>query len=273
MSSSSIIRAQGLLYSWISSYEKRSYALIRNACTELTSLMNLDLGKYPIRELFYPLLYSGVVDHIGNDYYSLTKPVAISFDGFSYLINCISVPNTGEKLPIGYSETLSISIPDNLDVLHMNSISILKSFPKISSVVESWPSSILDDEKLVYHDSMKKIGVADYDNGQTRFFSIPSKNFLKEIPPRFLNPDSYHIGICYERSINNKGNGFYIKHSKELFIKKFGMPILLYRALSIDGMAVKLFPSVVDDYYKFNNISPAVVKEVNRILCKSITYE
>ena len=41
----------------------------------------------------------------------------------------------------------------------------------------------------------------------------------------------------------------------------------------IDGLEKKMFPAEEKDVYVFYNISPKVVKELNRILCKSISYE
>lgn len=48
MSNSKINKAQGLLYSWMSSYEKRSYNLIREACGFLNESLNLGLGDRPV---------------------------------------------------------------------------------------------------------------------------------------------------------------------------------------------------------------------------------
>lgn len=273
MSKAGIIQAQKLLYVWISSYEKRSYTQIKDACTFLNVSHNLGLGERPVWDLFYPMLFSGVIDHIGKEYYSLTKPVALVFEDHAYLLNCDGIGRSSNKLPVGYSEVSIDTIPEGVSTLQMITISVLKSFPAVNSVIDTWETSVLDEEQLTYHDFRNRIGVAEYTNGHTRYFSIPEKNYLKEMPPRRLNPDAYSIGMSYERALNGLGNGRYNRATKELILRRFAFPVLLYRCLSIDGMSIKTFPTSSEDYYIFKNISTAVAKEINRILCKSIIYE
>lgn len=272
MSSSKTITAQGLLYSWMSSYEKRSYNLIREACGFLNESLKLGLGDRPIWDVFFPLVFSGVIDHVGNDYYSLTKPAALVFDGHAYLLNHEAKPNSVAGLPIGYREVSRGKIPDDITALRMNSLSVLKSFPSVDKVIDSWQTSVLDEDLLQYH-NRNRIGVADHSSGITRYFSIREKNYLKEMPARPFNPDAYSIGICYERSLTGEGNGRYDRQSRTLYLKRFAMPALLYRSLALDGMAAKEFPFAQGDCFVFRNISPRVVKELNRILCKSISHE
>ena len=272
MSNSKTIKAQGLLYSWISSYEKRSYNLIREACGFLNESLTLGLGDHPTWDVFFPLVFSGVIDYVGNDYYSLTKSVALSYDGHAYLLNYEAKPKAIAGLPIGYQEVSLDKIPSDIAVLRMNSVSVLKSFPSVDKVIDSWQTSVLDEDLLRYH-SRNHIGVADHSSGITRYFSIPEKNYLKEMPARPFNPDAYSIGICYERALTGEGNGRYDKASRMLYLKRFAMPTLLYRSLALDGMAVKEFPYVQGDFIVFSNISPRVEKELNRILCKSISHE
>ena len=273
MSKEGIIQAQKLLYVWISCYEKRSYTQIKDACAFLNVSHNLGLGERPVWDLFYPMLFSGVIDHIGKDYYSLTKPIALVFENHAYLLNCGGLGQSSNRLPVGYTEVSIDAIPEGVSILQMNTISALKSFPAINSVIDTWETSILDEEQLTYHDFKNRIGVAEYTNGHTRYFSIPEKNYLKEMPPRRLNPDAYSIGISYERALNGWGNGSYSRATKELTLRRFAFPVLLYRCLAIDGMSIKSFPTSTEDNYIFKNISPFVAKEINRILCKSIIYE
>ena len=60
---------------------------------------------------------------------------------------------------------------------------------------------------------------------------------------------------------------------KQLRVQSFAFPFVLYRALMLDGLAVQMFPNEEKGSFLFENISPSVVKELNRILCKSIRYE
>lgn len=273
MSNSKINKAQGLLYSWMSSYKKRSYNLIREACGFLNESLNLGLGDRPVWDLFFPMVFSGVIDHIGKDYYTLTKPVVLAFDNHAYLLNYNARPNSIAGLPIGYSEVDLDEVPEEIVTLRMNTISVLKSFPAVDKVVDSWQTSVLAEDLLNYHDYKNHVGVAEHNSGITRYFSIPDKNYLKEMPSRPENPDAYSIGIYYERALSGLGNGYYNRQSKMLYMRRFAMPMLLYRSLALDGMAIREFPSIKDDFYVFKNISHRVIKELNRILCKSIINE
>ena len=273
MSKAGIIKAQKLLYTWIGCYEKRSYTQIKEACAFLNSSYDLGLGDRPVWELFYPMLYSGVIDHVGKEYYSLTSPVALAFETHAYLLNCGEKGHSSSRIPIGYTEVASDAIPEGVPVLRMNTLSVLKSFPAVDDVVDTWQTSVLDEEQLTYHDTKARIGVAEYTNGHTLYFSVPGKNYLKEMPSRALNPDAFNIGTSFERVLNGRGNGRYDREKKELRVRRFAFPLLLYRSLSIDGMSVKAFPESSGEDFVFKNVSPATVKEVNRILCKSIAYE
>ena len=274
MSDNELYNAQYLLYCWISNFEKRKYAQIKEVCGYLNDAMNMDLGEYPWVGIFYPLLYSGVVDHVGNGYYSFTRPLAIDFDNHLLLINKPVVDKPDPKLPIGWRMVEKKDSVDFGEAIRLNSYSVLKSFPSIDKVVDSWDSSLQDVSELSYHDYRNKIGVAEYKkDGFVRYFSIPQKMYLKEIPSGEINPDAYRIGICLERALNGQGNGFYFKKTKQLVVNIFAFPILLYRALALDGMVEMKTPSIQDDNIIFWNISMQVAKETNRILCKSIVYE
>lgn len=266
-----IQQAQILLHQWIGNFEKRSYVQIKEACVFLNSSLELELGEHPVWELFHPLLLSGAVDHIGKEYYALTKPVALLFDSTGYLINMSGEMN--ENLPVGYSNVDICSIPKDIRPIRMNSLSVLKSFPSVDAVIDSWEKSYIDGALLSYHNYKNRIGVAEQTTGTVKFFSIPDKLYIKEIPSRAINPDAYNIAMTYERVLNGDGNGFYRKSEKELYMRKFAIPILIYRALALDGMAIKSFPTAVGDYFLFKNVSQSVVKEINRIFCKSVRYE
>lgn len=273
MSKEATHKAQYLLYCWINRFEKRSYSQIKEACDSLNASCELNLGERPTYDLFYPLLNFGVIDHIGKDYYALTKPIVIDFESHAYILNGPNYVFSNTNLPIGWQMVTNGIFPDGIDIIRINTLSVLKSFPSIDKVVDSWESSLQDKSKLSYHDFKNKVGVAECkEEGLIRYFSAPQKT-LKEIPPRSINPDAYHIGICMERSLNGLGNGFYDKRSQMLKVPNFAFPIMLYRALALDGMAKMSLPYVQDDYIVFEHLSFPVIKELNRILCKSISYE
>lgn len=274
MNNAATHKAQYLLYSWISNFKKRSYTQIKEACDSLNASAELIWGERPIQHLFYPLLNSGVIDHIGKDYYALTRPVVIDYGSHAYLLNDTRYIFTYSDLPVGWRLISNSIIPEEIERIQMNSLSVLKSFPSIDKVVDSWDSSLQDESELSYHDYQNKVGVAEYKkDGFTRYFSIPLKNYIKEIPSRSINPDAYRIGISLERCLNGEGNGVYNKKSKVLKVREFAFPIMLYRALALDGLEIMSLPSIRDNFIVFENIALPVVKELNRILCKSVRYE
>lgn len=274
MNNNASYKAQELLYNWISNFEKRSYSQIKEACNFLNMSLNLNLGEHPVALLLYPLLYTGVIDHVGRDYYALTQPVTIDFGSHIYAINSLTAPKTGENMPVGWSLLGKEQVPEQVAMLKMNTLSVLKSFPRIDNVIETWDASLQDITELSYHDFKHQVGVAEYrSEGRAQFFSIPDKSVLKEIPPREKNPDAYRIAICYERALTGQPNGVYNKKMKQLRVQSFAFPFVLYRALMLDGLAVQMFPNEEKGSFLFENISPSVVKELNRILCKSIRYE
>lgn len=274
MSDNELYNAQYLLYCWMSNFEKRKYAQIKEVCGYLNDAMNIDLGEYPWVGIFYPLLYSGVVDHVGKGYYALTRPLTIDFGTHLLLLNQAGVDKPDPKLPVGWRLAEKEDVDEQDESIQLNTYSILKSFPSIDKVVDSWDSSLQDVRELSFHDYHNKIGIAEYKkDGFIRYFSIPGKMYLKEMPSGETNPDAYRIGVCLERALNGQGNGSYFNKTKLLVVNKFAFPIMLYRALAMDGMAERRTPSIQDDYIVFWNISKSVAKEANRILCKSIVYE
>lgn len=274
MSDNGLYNAQYLLYCWMSNFERRKYAQIKEVCGYLNDAMNLDLGEYPWVGIFYPLLYSGVVDHVGKGYYALTRPLVIEYDNHLLLINKPGAAKCDPKLPVGWRLAKKENVDEQDDVIRINTSSVLKSFPSIDKVVYSWDSSLQDVSELSYHDYRNKIGVAEYKkDGFVRYFSIPEKMYLKEIPAGEINPDAYRIGICLERALNGLGNGSYSKKTRQLVVNNFAFPIMLYRALALAGMEERRTPTILDDKIVFWNISISVAKELNRILYKSIKYE
>jgi len=274
MNDGGLYNAQYLFYCWMSNFEKRRYPQIKEICAFLNDSMNLDLGERPVGSIFYPLLYSGVIDHVGKGYYALTKPLAIEFDNHVVLLNMLDGNHPDPSLPIGWRIVSKETAPELEETIQLNTMSVIKSFPSIDKVVDSWDSSLQDVGELSYHDYRNKAGVAEYKrDGFVRYFSIPDKMYLKEIPSGEINPDAYRIGICYERVVTGQRNGSYNPKTKQLSVNSFAFPIMLYRALSLDGLAIKETPFLKDDCIVFTNVSMSVAKEVNRILCKSIMYE
>ena len=180
MNKDALHKAQFLLYCWMSRFEKRSYSQIKEACDSLNASCELELGEHPRNDLFYPLLNSGVIDHVGKDYYALTKPIVIDFETHAYILNGPNYVFSDINLPIGWQLITNGIFPTGIDIVQLNSLSVLKSFPSIDKVVDTWHSSLQDESELSYHDNRNKVGVAECKNGaQTLYFSIPYRHYQK----------------------------------------------------------------------------------------------
>lgn len=268
--SNPINQAQILLHRWLSHFDKKSYQSIKEACEYLNDSMHLGIPGNPMWKLFYPLMRIGVIDCAGNDNYAIAPSVVLDFDTHLYIINDdldYTSPHIGYKFVDGHQTT------EYDNAIKLSTLAVLKSFPTICDIVYGWKNAILDESILRYHNNNKKVGMAELETGLTRYFVIPTKCIIKEVPHRSINPDAFNIGITYERSINNEYNGIYDPSTHKLKMHIFGIPTLLYRALMIDGLYQKKFPGIDNNYVVFHNISKIIIKELNRILCNSISYE
>ena len=75
-STDKIQKAQELLYDWISHFDKRSLESIKKNCDYLDNIYELQLTN-PIWGIFWPLVFNGVIDHIGNGYYALSSTIIL----------------------------------------------------------------------------------------------------------------------------------------------------------------------------------------------------
>ena len=272
---SNLSKAQKCLYLWLSNFENRSYNLIRRNCDYLNIQYNLGIETYAVWKIFYPLVYSGVVEHTGNGYYALTEPTAIDFGAHYALIN---MP---DDTPSCNTQCVGISLLDKIScnilpskVVTFNVAQALSSFPPIKSVVDGFYESIVDIDKLEYHDFKTRRGVAELkEGGLKRYFSIPEEGYLRQIPDKAINPDALNISYYLERVVNNQYNGNYNKQTRQLHLEAFGLPILVHRVLMLDCLSRKHLPVKTDHEYLYDGITPKVVKELNRILNKSIKID
>lgn len=267
---SPINQAQILLHRWLSHFDKKSYQSIKEACEYLNVSMHLGIPGNPMWKLFYPLMRIGVIDCAGDDNYAIAPSVVLDFDTHLYIINS-DLDYTSQH--IGYKFIDGHQTTEYNNVVKLSTLAVLKSFPTIRDIVYSWKDSLQDESILKYYNNKKKVGMAKLETGLSKYFVIPSECIIKEVPSRRVNPDAFNIGITYERAINSDGNGIYDLSSQKLKMPLFGLPTLLHRTLMIDGLYKQQFPNVGDDYVIFHNLSKATIKELNRILCNSISYE
>lgn len=265
-------KAQELLYVWLAKYDHRSLELIKESCDYLNELYGLHLSN-PIWGIFWPLVFNGLIDHVGKGYYALTEPLMINYGTHKVYINHVPSNNQFKQLGIGIYITASQE-NSNIKEVKFHGPSILKHYPDIENVVDKFPTTLQDETKLKYLFWKTKKGIAELENnGLTRYFSIPDKLYMRELPSRKVNPEAFAIAYCYSRVINNESNGTYSKQQRQLVMPSFAMPFMLYRVLLLESLANKQMPTRSGDMYVFENITPSTVTELNRILCKSIKYE
>lgn len=265
--------AQNALYIWLSKFESRSIEVIKASCDSLNESWDLQLAN-PVWTLFWPMVYNGVADHVGNGCYALTESLCLDFDTHHYYINYKPKGKYKPTKMIGVNYSEDVMTEQNIKKVKSIPLSILKHFPTVKSVVDGFPKSLQDTDLLSYYNYKTKKGIAKLESsGLTRYFSVPEEMYLRELPSRDLNPEAFAIAYCYSRVINEEGNGLYRDSDKTLRIPRFAFPFMLYRVLLIEGMKYKTLPIVEGESYLFKNISLDIFRELNRILCNSIEHE
>ena len=265
-------KAQELLYDWISHYDKRSLESIKKNCDYLDKIYKLQLPN-PIWGIFWPLVFNGVIDHIGNGYYALSSTIVLDFTTHCYCINALNGKQRSEKVLVGVDLVESV-VDTEYKVMHPVPLAILKTYPTIKDVVDGFPKTLQDECNLKYTNSKTCRGLAELEqNGLTRYFSLPESLYIRELPSRNINPEAYAIAYCLTRAVNGESNGIYNQRTKILKMPIFAMPFMIYRVLLIECMAFKTLPCQVEHNYVFENISVDIIKQLNRIFCNSIDYE
>lgn len=273
MSDKERVDLQKLLYVWLSKLGKRSLESIKASCDYLVESHEVTSSN-PIWDIFWPLVFSGVADHIGKGYYALTEPIILDFVSHYYYINNTPKSDNIKEVSVGIYLSDELVNDNDFKIITSDPRSILKRFPSVDIIVDNFPKSIQDEKELKYHDFKNKKGVADLEqDGLKRFFSIPEKAYMRELPDRTINPDAFAIAFCYGRAISGEGNGKYYSKQNKLVTPSFAIPYTLFRVLQLESMSSRILPKKDGRDYIFNGISSSVVKELNRILCNSIVYE
>ena len=264
---------QKLLYVWLSKLGRRSLESIKSSCDYLVE-SHQHSSANPIWDIFWPLVFSGVADHTGRGYYAITEPLIIKYDSHYFYINNKPKDVQYKELSVGIFISDELSNENGYKETIVDSLSILKKFPSVDEIVDKFPKSLQDEKELRYFDYKNRIGVAEFENeGLKRFFSNPKKTYIRELPDRTTNPDAFAIAYCYGRALSGEGNGTYYSSDKELVTPSFAIPFTLFRVLQLETMASKSLPIKDGRSYIFQGISAPIIKELNRILCNSISYE
>jgi len=274
MQKNSLYKVQEGLYIWLSNFEKRSYTSIKQNCDYLNTAYNLGLGDYAVWYLFYPLLYCGVADHVGNGYYALTNPICYKFGDEYVFTNLAIKEDVHRTLFVGINMTKNYRIVEGIKTNSFDAISILKTYPSLDAIVDGFPKSVENLVNAEYYNWKNKKGVTKrFHDGIVRYFSIPELMYQREIPGKNINPDAFSIAFCYGRVINNEYNGQYDSKNKVLMIPTFACVIMTFRILFLESLSHGREPQRIGDNFYFYEISSKIIKELNRIYCNTIRYE
>lgn len=275
MSKGSIDIARELLLRWMACGErKRSYESIRKNCEYLDQAYGLGLDGYAMWVLFQPLFRTGVAEFAGKDCYALSPTVAIERDGLFIYNSPLPQKESNGTAFTGIFRTEDSKDIEGMAVVNFDAETVLRSFPSVKDVTDSFPVSIEDLSHAEYYHYKGGKGLTKrLADGAVRYFCIPETMYQREVPGRIVHPDAFSIAYCYSRSINGEPTGKYDPHRKVLRMNSFGLPASLERILFLESMTRGLVPEEAHGYKVFPGICPGTVKQMNRILCNTIENE
>lgn len=268
-----LFHTQRLLYEWLCFSGKRSYEAIRKNCLYLDEAYSLGYGSSSIWHLFYPLIRTGVIDYVGENYYAACPMISLERNGLVLYSapggHCIAEDETPF---VGlYISKRSEAFPD---AKPFDALSVLRTLPSVDRIVDSFPKSIQDLKGAQFYSHKSDRGLTkELNGGVVRYFYIPEKVYEREVPSRVSNPDAFNLAFCYSRAVNGEHTGRYCGMSHTLWVNTFGFLIILFRVLLVESILNGFIPTVSDLTVSFEGISTRVAKELNRILCKTIANE
>lgn len=266
-----IEKVQHLLFLWMCHYDKINYDTIKRYCEYLNIQFNLQITEHPAWTLFLPLFYAGNVDYCGSKSFKVTEPMMISHKRRHLFINKQPSVDGCEKLrPAIYCS----EGPQNCELKQytFNGKEILKHFPSVDSIISAFELSPKNDfSDLTFDNAPDQIGIAY--TASKRYYFVCENRKVVEIPNWSINPDSVNVAYQYSRVLGKKSNGNYDVEQRKLSVNSFRFPIMLYRVLMVASMLEGQCPYKESGNYIFPGISKSIVKELDRILCKSIHYE
>lgn len=274
MNNNPIDKAREKLLIWIACGDKRSYESIRKNCIYLDTAYGLGFADNAVWELFAPLLRTGIVEHTGKDNYAIATPIAIERNGL-FVYTGLPVADSSNTTPFtGFFRTQIKDVVDGLKISSFNAVSVLRNYPSIDKVVDSFNKSVEDLSNADYYHWRGHKGLTKrLNDGMVRYYCVPEKMYQREIPGREINPDAFNIAYSLSRSLNGEHSGVYTTANKTLTIQRFGLPIMIERVLFLESLTQGLDPYRKERDLVFLGINKDVVKELNRILCNTVRYE
>ena len=271
---SNLYKAQCLLLKWMSLRGQVSYEVIKNYCTYLNTQYELEADEHPAWQIFQPLFKQGNVDSVGEGKFRVTEPTLIKCKQNYLFTNLFDVE---KKYATDFAFIYcSKNRPTQKFTTEytFHATEILMSVPTIDKIVESFENlSVNDFANLEFDNKKKKLGVAKRTDSETGYYFVYPNRKIVSVPNWESAPEAINIAYCYSRVVCEENNGYYDPLHHILKIKRFHLPMILYRVLLLDSLLNAGKPKSDYEYYIFDHISKNVFDELNRILCKSIYYE
>lgn len=271
---SNLYKAQCLLLKWMSLREQMSYEIIKNYCKYLNTQYELGTDEHPAWKIFLPLFKQGNVDFVGDGIFRVTEPTLVKGKHnflFTNIFNADKKYTT--DFPFIYCSKNKPAYEFAIEYT-FHTKEILMSVPAIDRIVENFENlSINDFANLEFDNKKKKFGVAKRTDSETGYYFVYPNRKIVSVPNWESAPEAINIAYCYSRVVCEEKNGYYDSLNHILRIKRFHLPMILYRVLLIDSLLNNGEPKSDYEYYTFDHISKSVINELNRILCKSISHE
>ncbi len=261
MMENNIQQVQILFLQWIRQNQHVRFAQIKVICDYLNVKYDLN-NSYALYSIFYPLFQSGLIDYCGNNCYA-PSPVFYLKTNERILTNSMTDPGIQTGW-LGFKYATA-----NTSALSYTPSLVLGSMPTVDKIVLQYEVGLLDINSF-----KKDVGIVKEPKVQyVNYFIVKSKGMLVKIPSMADNPDARNVALTYESILLGKKNYYYTKESSTLRVYWYGIPILIYRVLLAESLLAGFCPKFDKKFIVFPGISRNTIKQLNRILIKSIVNE
>ncbi len=261
MMENNIQQVQTLFLQWIRQNQHVRFPQIKDICKYLNVKYDLD-NPYALYSIFYPLFQSGLIDYCGDNCYA-PSPVFYLKANERILTNSITDSGT----PTGWLGFKYATA--NASALSYTPSLVLGSMSTVDKIVIQYEVGLLDIDSF-----KKNVGIVKEPKVQyVNYFILKSKGMLVKIPSMADNPDARNVALTYESILLGKKNYCYAEDSSTLRVYRYGIPILIYRVLLAESLLAGFCPKLDKGFIIFQGISRNTIKQLNRILIKSIVNE
>jgi len=285
---------RSLLFNWIKYKKSVSWEQLKNGAKRISYDKECNINH--VYNIILPLLYSGLIEFIGQGKYMISPPVAFNYENSDTVIfiNCNDFQKKCiYKNIINYNEDFFGIIRCSKEHLHsdneiteilpnINTISVLSmlnNFPKITKLTpyardgHISPKIFWNVKKYKWDDTLYcDQGLCKIEKDTPAVFWKHKGGFFSKLHAFSDNPDAQNIMKLQQASLENHVYLSYNRKAKELHIKGQYLPILLNRVLSLKYIDSELWVRNTDFNIIYHNINKKEVSQIKRILSTTIEY-